>query len=80
MLLTPAETLKTSDRNHSRFITANNLDSDIAEYEIWSVVAVTLEKNVAIVVMLAYCVVSRSFSSARKDGRAGPDNELISCM
>ena len=40
------------------------------EIDIWRVVAVTLEKNVAIVVMFTYLVVALSFSSSRISGRA----------
>lgn len=49
-LLTPEETLKTKERNQKRFTTPPRTESTCA-YENWSVVAVTLEKNVAIVVM-----------------------------
>lgn len=49
-LLIPAETLKTRDRNQNRFTTPPKAEL-VCVNENWSVVAVTLEKNVAIVVM-----------------------------
>ena len=39
------------------------------DVDIWRVVAVTLEKKVAIVVMFTYRVVALSFSSAKNVGR-----------
>lgn len=71
MLLTPEETLKTRDRNQKKFTSPRKAGSVfISAYVNCSVVAVTLEKNVAIVVMLTYRIVSLSFSSARKVGNA----------
>lgn len=67
--LTPDETLKISDKNHSRF-TALFRPPTAFWYENWSVVAVMLEKKVAIVVKVRYRVVARSSSSAAKEGRA----------
>lgn len=49
-LLTPEETLKTSDRNQLRFTAL--LKWVDPWYENWSVVAVILEKKIAIVVKL----------------------------
>ena len=69
-LLTPDETLNTSDMNQKKFTMSHRLDWMGAEIVIWRVVAVTLEKNVAIVVMLTYRVVALSFSSIRNIGRA----------
>ena len=69
-LPTPDETLNTSDMNQKRFTMSHRLDWMGAEIVIWRVVAVTLEKNVAIVVMFRYRVVALSFSSARNVGRA----------
>lgn len=54
-LLTPDETLNTSDKNQKRLTTPlMELDgtASASAYVNWSVVAVTLEKNVAIVVKL----------------------------
>ena len=68
-LLTPDETLNTSDRNQKKF-TIFSKPEGLSEIDIWRVVAVTLEKNVAIVVMFKYPVVALSFSSARNCGRA----------
>ena len=48
-LLTPEETLKTSDTSQSRF-TALSRRVVVCWYENWSVVAVMVEKKVAIVV------------------------------
>lgn len=73
MLLTPEETLKTSDENQKRFTKPRREEAGSeggGEYVNWSVVAVTLEKKVAIVVMLMYRVVSLSISLARKIGKA----------
>ena len=68
-LLTPEETLKISDTNQKK-LTAS-LDSEGGyDIDIWRVVAVTLEKNVAIVVIWICRVVSLSFSSARNVGSA----------
>ena len=68
-LLTPDETLNTSDMNQKKF-TAFHRDDCVKEIDICRVVAVTLEKNVAIVVMFTYRVVALSFSSARNIGRS----------
>ena len=68
-LLTPDETLNTSDRNQKKF-TIFSKPEGLSEIDIWRVVAVTLEKNVAIVVIFTYRVVALSFSSARNCGRA----------
>lgn len=72
-LLTPDETLNTSDNNQKRLTTPlRELDgtASVSAYVNWSVVAVTLEKNVAIVVKLTYRVVSLSIWSTRNFGRA----------
>ena len=68
-LLIAEETLKTSDRNQKKLTT---LPSTVLESgsENWRVVAVTLEKKVAIVVIFTYRVAALSFSSARKVGSA----------
>lgn len=50
ILLTPEETLNTSDRNQLRFIAL--LKCVDCWYENWSVVAVMLEKKMVIVVRL----------------------------
>ena len=68
-LLTPDETLNTSDRNQKKFTTFSRSEG-LSEIDICRVVAVTLEKNVAIVVIFTYRVVALSFSSARNCGRA----------
>ena len=68
-LLIPEETLKTSDRNQKKLTTLPNGVFESGS-ENWRVVAVTLEKNVAMVVIFTYRVVSLSFSSARNDGKA----------
>ena len=68
-LLTPDETLNTRDINQKKFTTFHREDC-VKEIDICRVVAVTLEKNVAIVVMFTYRVVALSFSSARNIGRA----------
>lgn len=62
-LLTPDDTLKTSDKNQKRLTTPlKELDgtASVSAYVNCSVVAVTLEKNVAIVVKFTYRVVSLS--------------------
>ena len=69
-LLIAEETLKTSDRNQKRLTTLPNGVFESGS-ENWRVVAVTLEKKVAIVVIFTYRVVALSFSSARKVGKAG---------
>ena len=63
-------TITVSDINQKKFTLAHNMGGSVIEIDIWRVVAVTLEKNVAIVVMLTYRVVALSFSSARNMGRA----------
>lgn len=68
-LLTPEETLKTSDMNHKRFTRALSVVPLYCN-ETCNVVAVTLEKNVEIVVMLTYCVVAFPSSSATNVGSA----------
>lgn len=68
-LLTPEETLNTSEMNHRRFTKALSVVSVYCN-ENCNMVAVTLEKNVEIVVMLTYCVVAFSSSSATKVGNA----------
>lgn len=50
-LLTPEETLNTRERNQKRFTA--ELRVEPVEMENWSVVAVTLEKKVAIAVILS---------------------------
>lgn len=68
-----------SERNQKRFTIPPKAECDCV-MEIWRVVAVTLEKKVAMVVMLTYRVVAasisvalwrifRSFSSARNEGK-----------
>ena len=69
-LLTPDETLNTSDMNQNKFTTSHTALPAFTDKDIWRAVAVTLEKNVAIVVMLTYRVVALSFSSARNIGSA----------
>ena len=69
-LLTPEETLNTSDMNQHKFTTFHTVLSGFIAKDVWRTVAVTLEKNVAIVVMLRYRVVALSFSSARNIGSA----------
>ena len=69
-LLTPDETLNTIDRNQKKFTIFQSGEFGSINIEVCRVVAVTLEKNVAIVVMLTYRVVSLSFSSARNVGKA----------
>ena len=68
-LLIPEDTLKTNDKNQKKFTVPPN---DVLESgsENWRVVAVTLEKKVAIAVILTYLVVALSFSSARNVGKA----------
>ena len=68
-LLTPDDTLNTSEMNQKKFTAFHRVEW-VMDIDIWSVVAVTLEKNVAIVVMFTYRVVALSFSSARNVGRA----------
>ena len=68
-LLIAEETLKTNDKNQNKLTTLpNGVFESGSEY--WRVVAVTLEKKVAIVVIFTYRVVALSFSSARNAGRA----------
>ena len=73
-LLTPDETLNTSDMNQNKFTTSHTALPAFIDKDVWRAVAVTLEKNVAIVVMLRYRAValsfSSSFSSARNIGSA----------
>ena len=69
-LLTPDETLNTSDMNQNKFTTFHTVLPAFMVKDVWRTVAVTLEKNVAIVVMLRYRVVALSFSSARNIGSA----------
>ena len=69
-LLTPDETLNTSDMNQNKFTTSHTALPAFIDKDVWRPVAVTLEKNVAIVVMLRYRVVALSFSSARNIGSA----------
>lgn len=76
-LLTPEETLKTFETNQKRFTKAPSV-VPLLWKENCSVVAVTLEKKVAMVVMLTYCVVAASFSSARKEGNA-MESTLVHC-
>ena len=68
-LLIPDETLKTREMNQKKLTSPPR---GVSEYgnENWSAVAVTLEKNVAIVVMFMYRVVALSFSSATNMGKA----------
>ena len=68
-LLIADETLKTNDNSQKKLTT---LPNDVFESgsENCRVVAVTLEKNVAMVVIFTYRVVALSFSSARNVGRA----------
>lgn len=68
-LLTPEATLKTSDTNQKRFTKSPSLDGTCWSTENWSVVAVTLEKNVAIVVRFRYRVVAFASPSATKLGK-----------
>ena len=68
-LLIAEETLKTNDMNQKKLTMLPNGVCESGR-ENWRVVAVTLEKNVAIVVILMYRVVALSFSSAKKVGRA----------
>lgn len=68
-LLTPEETLNTSDINQKKFTDAAS-DEPVFCNEYWRVVAVTLEKNVAMVVMFIYRVVALSFSSVSMNGNA----------
>ena len=69
-LLTPDETLNTSDMNQNKFTTSHTVLPAFIDKDVWRAVAVTLEKNVAIVVMLTYRVVALSFSSERNIGSA----------
>ena len=69
-LLTPDETLNTSDMNQNKFTTSHTVLPAFMDKDVWRAVAVTLEKNVAIVVILRYRVVALSFSSARNIGSA----------
>lgn len=69
ILLIAEETLKTNDRNQKKLTTLPNMVLEFGS-ENWSVVAVTLEKKVAMVVILTYRMVALSFSSARKVGKA----------
>lgn len=73
-LLIPEETLKTRDENQKRLTAAPRVVPESAN-ENWSVVAVTLEKKVAMPVIFTYSDASRSFSSVRKDGSAIWKNE-----
>lgn len=68
-LLTPEETLKTREINQKKFTIFHNWELWAMDVDIWRVVAVTLEKKVAIVVMFTYRVVALSFSSAKNVGR-----------
>ena len=68
-LLIAEETLKTNDKNQNKLTTLPNGVFESGS-ENWRVVAVTLEKKVAMVVIFTYRVVALSFSSARKAGRA----------
>ena len=69
-LLTPDETLNTSDMNQNKLTTSHTVLPAFMDKDVWRAVAVTLEKNVAIVVILRYRVVALSFSSARNIGSA----------
>ena len=69
-LLTPDETLNTSDMNQNKFTASHTALPAFMDKDVWRAVTVTLEKNVAIVVMLRYRVVTLSFSSARNIGSA----------
>ena len=69
-LLTPDETLNTSDMSQNKFTTSHTVDLGFIVKDVWRVVAVTLEKKAAIVVILTYRVVTLSFSSARNNGSA----------
>ena len=68
-LFIPEETLNINERNQKKFTILPNVVFEVGN-ENWSVVAVTLEKKVAIVVILAYRIVALSFSSAKNAGRA----------
>lgn len=68
-LLTPEETLNTREMNQKRLVALLRV-SDVSWYVNWSVVAVILEKKVAIVDRARYRVVSRSSSSSTKEGKA----------
>ena len=68
-LLIPEETLNTSDINQNKLTTFHKGEFGSIDIEIWRVDAVTLEKNVAIVVILIYRVVAPSFSSERNIGK-----------
>ena len=63
ILLIAEETLKTNDMNQKKLTMLPNGVCESGR-ENWRVVAVTLEKKVAIVVILMYRVVALSFSSA----------------
>ena len=56
--------------NQNRFMASHTVLPVFMDKDVWRAVAVTLEKNVAIVVMLRYRVVALSFSSARNIGNA----------
>ena len=56
--------------NQNKFTTSHTALPAFMDKDVWRAVAVTLEKNVAIVVMLTYRVVALSFSSATKVGKA----------
>ena len=68
-LLIPDETLKINDRNQKKLTTLPNGVFESGS-ENCRVVAVTLEKKVAIVVILVYRVVALSFSSESNVGTA----------
>ena len=51
-LLTPDEILNTRDMNQNKFTTSHTVLPGFMVKDVWRAVAVTLEKNVAIVVML----------------------------
>ena len=56
--------------SQNKFTTSHTVDLGFMVKDVWRVVAVTLEKNAAIVVILTYRVVTLSFSSARNNGSA----------
>ena len=56
--------------NQNKFTTSHTVLPAFMVKDVWRAVAVTLEKNVAIVVILTYRVVALSFSSERNIGSA----------
>ena len=63
--------------NQNKFTTLHTVLPGFISKDVWRAVAVTLEKNVAIVVMLRYRVVSLSFSSVRNIGSAKKSSILL---